>query len=265
MDRVVEREQLREFFENLCGASQWGGCCEAWEWGPACRPRASCSLHELCPAEAEHPGDPKASQSIAFACPPACAPAGPVAKIRLLGDTAHASKIAFIEFATAESARGALKLSGALLGAFRWPAGGGRAPCRDSRRRVCCARCVLASTASCRRSPPQARCPCASAPPRRRCAWTPGATAARSWRAARSCWAFLACTPRRPWPPRTTTSSTPRCSWRWRGSACLLGSRPGTTIDARPRLQAASASGARPTHAAAHAAAEITRCHSKVS
>lgn len=47
------------------------------------------------------------------AAPPAT---GPVSKIRLLGDTQHSCKIAFVEFATAESARGALKLSGALLG-----------------------------------------------------------------------------------------------------------------------------------------------------
>ena len=46
-----------------------------------------------------------------------CVGAGPVSKIRLLGDTQHNSKIAFVEFATAESARAALKLSGALLGA----------------------------------------------------------------------------------------------------------------------------------------------------
>ncbi|EFN54155.1 hypothetical protein CHLNCDRAFT_13101, partial [Chlorella variabilis] len=59
IDRVVEREQLSEFFQNLCG---------------------------------------------------------PVSKIRLLGDSQHSAKIAFIEFVTAESARAALKLSGALLG-----------------------------------------------------------------------------------------------------------------------------------------------------
>ena len=44
-------------------------------------------------------------------------PAGPVSRFRLLGDTQHTSKISFVEFTTAESARGALKLSGALLGA----------------------------------------------------------------------------------------------------------------------------------------------------
>ena len=43
---------------------------------------------------------------------------GRISKIRLLGDSQHSSKIAFIEFASAESALGALKLSGALLGAL---------------------------------------------------------------------------------------------------------------------------------------------------
>jgi hypothetical protein len=47
--------------------------------------------------------------------------AGPVCKIRLLGDAQHNSKIAFVEFVTAESAKGALKLSGALLGMRRLP------------------------------------------------------------------------------------------------------------------------------------------------
>jgi hypothetical protein len=40
-----------------------------------------------------------------------------VSKIRLLGDTQHKSKIAFVEFDAPESAKAALKLSGALLGA----------------------------------------------------------------------------------------------------------------------------------------------------
>ena len=47
-----------------------------------------------------------------------------MSKIRLLGDTQHSCKIAFVEFATAESARGALKLSGALLGAWGATRGG---------------------------------------------------------------------------------------------------------------------------------------------
>lgn len=60
-----------------------------------------------------------------------------MSKIRLLGDVQHNAKIAFVEFATAESARGALKLSGALLGALpcgcyagtpRLPAACGGAP-----------------------------------------------------------------------------------------------------------------------------------------
>eukprot|EP00891_Asterochloris_glomerata_P007721 jgi/Astpho2/7721/fgenesh1_pm.00115_%23_35_t len=41
---------------------------------------------------------------------------GPVSKIRLLGDYHHATRIAFIEFDKAESAKVALNCSGALLG-----------------------------------------------------------------------------------------------------------------------------------------------------
>ena len=42
--------------------------------------------------------------------------AGPVSKIRLLGDYHHPKRIAFVEFTNAESARAALNCSGALLG-----------------------------------------------------------------------------------------------------------------------------------------------------
>jgi hypothetical protein len=58
-----------------------------------------------------------------------------VSKIRLLGDTQHSCKIAFVEFATAESARGALKLSGALLGTLPLRISPSKTPVRiDSRR-----------------------------------------------------------------------------------------------------------------------------------
>ena len=49
---------------------------------------------------------------------PCCCPAGPVSKIRLLGDYHHATRIAFIEFDKAECAKVALNCSGALLGAL---------------------------------------------------------------------------------------------------------------------------------------------------
>lgn len=42
--------------------------------------------------------------------------AGKVAKIRLLGDFAHSTRIAFVEFADAEGAMAALNCSGAMLG-----------------------------------------------------------------------------------------------------------------------------------------------------
>lgn len=41
---------------------------------------------------------------------------GPVGRLRLLGDHAHSTRIAFVEFTTAESALAALSCSGALLG-----------------------------------------------------------------------------------------------------------------------------------------------------
>ena len=45
---------------------------------------------------------------------------GPVAKIRLLGDWQHATRIAFVEFVKADSAKTALSCSGALLGELRF-------------------------------------------------------------------------------------------------------------------------------------------------
>lgn len=50
--------------------------------------------------------------------------AGPVSKLRLLGDYAHSTRISFIEFVYADSAMAALNCSGALLGA--WLAGSAR-------------------------------------------------------------------------------------------------------------------------------------------
>lgn len=78
VDRVVERDQLRGFFGNLCG---------------------------------------------------------PVSKVRLLGESQHASKIAFVEFATADSARAALKLSGALLGTLPLRVSPSKTPVRFDARR----------------------------------------------------------------------------------------------------------------------------------
>jgi hypothetical protein len=49
----------------------------------------------------------------------AVALAGKVSRIRLLGDYAHATRIAFVEFHHAEGALAALNCSGALLGARR--------------------------------------------------------------------------------------------------------------------------------------------------
>ena len=49
---------------------------------------------------------------------PPCMYAGPVSRLRVLGDTQHQTKIAFIEFMNAASAEAALKCSGALLGSL---------------------------------------------------------------------------------------------------------------------------------------------------
>ncbi len=43
---------------------------------------------------------------------------GNVSKIRLLGDSHHNTRIAFVEFEKAESAKAALNCSGALLGMY---------------------------------------------------------------------------------------------------------------------------------------------------
>lgn len=54
--------------------------------------------------------------------------AGKVSRIRLLGDYAHATRIAFVEFIEAEGALAALNCSGALLGECRVPCmAGGKA------------------------------------------------------------------------------------------------------------------------------------------
>lgn len=53
-------------------------------------------------------------------CQEAATRAGPVTKLRLLGDAQHASKIAFVEFESAGSAKQALNCSGVLLGESGW-------------------------------------------------------------------------------------------------------------------------------------------------
>ena len=50
--------------------------------------------------------------------PPIQQPTGKVNKLRLLGDAAHPTRIAFVEFAAAEGAMAALNCSGALLGSL---------------------------------------------------------------------------------------------------------------------------------------------------
>ena len=60
---------------------------------------------------------------------------GTVSKIRLLGDTQHDTKIAFVEFATPEGAAAALKCTGALLGPLPIRVSASKTPVRtDSRR-----------------------------------------------------------------------------------------------------------------------------------
>lgn len=45
-----------------------------------------------------------------------CLSAGPITKLRLLGDAQHSSKIAFVEFESIHSAKQAANCSGVLLG-----------------------------------------------------------------------------------------------------------------------------------------------------
>ena len=114
VDVIVEREQLRLFFDNLCGA--WGLAGGGVVAG--CKQRVLCGVRHG-PAAAHSPRSWCSKRHLLmFSARPSLPSAGPVSRIRLLGDTQHSSKIAFVEFVTAESARGVLKLSGALLGAF---------------------------------------------------------------------------------------------------------------------------------------------------
>ncbi|KAL4541688.1 hypothetical protein Ndes2437B_g06032 [Nannochloris sp. 'desiccata'] len=61
---------------------------------------------------------------------------GTVSKIRLLGDAQHDTKIAFVEFATAEGAAGALRCTGALLGPLPIRVSASKTPVRTENRRT---------------------------------------------------------------------------------------------------------------------------------
>lgn len=60
---------------------------------------------------------------------------GTVSKIRLLGDAQHDTKIAFVEFATSESAAAALRCTGALLGPLPIRVSASKTPVRTEGRR----------------------------------------------------------------------------------------------------------------------------------
>ena len=85
-DKRLDKSKVRQIFENLCGAS------------------SECPIL-LSSAVPGHNAD--------WVC------VGPVSRLRLLGDSHHATRIAFVEFCKAESAEIALKCSGALLGGCR--------------------------------------------------------------------------------------------------------------------------------------------------
>jgi len=59
---------------------------------------------------------------------------GPVARLRLLGDAQHATRIAFVEFASLESALAALNCSGAFLGALPVRISPSKTPVRSDQR-----------------------------------------------------------------------------------------------------------------------------------
>lgn len=66
-------------------------------------------------------------------CPACYCPAGKINKIRLLGDMAHSTRIAFIEFIQAESAMAALNCSGALLGSLPLRVSPSKTPVRSDK------------------------------------------------------------------------------------------------------------------------------------
>lgn len=80
-------------------------------WRPVSRPAnaAACHPTPLLPFLSHPPQSPRPRCTLA---------AGPVSKLRLLADTHHSSKIAFVEFADLGGALKALDCSGALLGAL---------------------------------------------------------------------------------------------------------------------------------------------------
>lgn len=61
---------------------------------------------------------------------------GAVSKIRLLGDSHHSTRIAFVEFAQAESAKAALNCSGALLGSLPIRVSPSKTPVRNDPRDI---------------------------------------------------------------------------------------------------------------------------------
>lgn len=125
IDRKVDKGDVRNFFQQLCGE-------------PRPRARAPAVPGRRAPASARagHTGclqhcmrhlasEFLAGVRIASTPPPhtlALHVAGQVSKIRLLGDPTHPTRIAFVEFAQAEGAMAALNCSGALLGEPRRPA-----------------------------------------------------------------------------------------------------------------------------------------------
>ncbi len=107
IDKKVDRNDVRAFFESLCGKHR-----------PPRRPRRAWLAVMLMKRARSLGFRPQHIQACLWphlfcACLRA---AGKVARIRLLGDYAHATRIAFVEFIEAEGALAALNCSGALLG-----------------------------------------------------------------------------------------------------------------------------------------------------
>jgi hypothetical protein len=102
IDKKVEREDVRTFFERVCGER-------------CVRLASARGLHRL-PLEAVTHSPTHIHLCDTHPSWPSTHATGKIGKIRLLGDVAHSTRIVFIEFIQAEAAMAALNCSGALLG-----------------------------------------------------------------------------------------------------------------------------------------------------
>lgn len=126
IDKKVDKEDVRSFFEQLCGECGGGAALPhaILHQAAASKRRSACAcvclpclVQAPCPA-VDLPLPRSHPHQFTHSLPSPNHPTGKVRKIRLLGDFAHSTRIAFIEFGQAEGAMAALNCSGALLGAL---------------------------------------------------------------------------------------------------------------------------------------------------